>query len=133
MNLEQGMESTVEETVTGEMTAEALGSGDVPVLGTPAVLALIERAAVEAVAGRLGRGQTSVGAAVELQHLAPTPVGSPIMATVRLTSLDGRRLGFDFEVSDGRGVVTRGHHRRVVVDRESFLASVGTRSQVPPP
>jgi predicted thioesterase len=127
------MESTVEETVTEEMTAEALGSGDVPVLGTPAVLVLIERAAVEAMAGRLGRGQTSVGAAVELQHLAPTPVGSPIMATVGLTSLDGRRLGFDFEVSDERGVVARGHHRRVVVDRESFLASAGTRSQAPPP
>jgi fluoroacetyl-CoA thioesterase len=91
------------------------------------VLALVERAAVEALAGRLGEGQTSVGASVDLQHLAPTPVDAPVVATVRLASAQDRKLDFDFEVSDRAGTVARGRHRRMVVDRESFLASARGR------
>ena len=127
MSLEVGLESTVEVIVDENMTAEAMGSGDVPVLGTPCLLALVERAAVEGLSGRLGEGKTSVGASVELQHLAPTPVGVPVLVTVRLVSVDGRSIDFDFEASDRRGIVARGRHRRVPVDRESFLASARER------
>jgi fluoroacetyl-CoA thioesterase len=127
VSLEAGLESTVEQSVTEDMTAQALGSGDVPLLGTPALLALVERAAVEGLSGRLGDGQTSVGASVELRHLAPTPVDGPVMARVRLVSIDGRTLHFEFEVTDRAGLVARGRHRRVVVDRDSFLASARAR------
>ena len=127
MSLEVGLESTVEQSVSEDMTAQALGSGEVPVLGTPALVALVERAAVEALSGRLGEGETSVGAAIELRHIAPTPVGEPVMATVRLASIDDRTLDFEIEVLDRAGTVARGRHRRVVVDRGSFVASALAR------
>lgn len=125
--LEPGLEATVEETVTEGMTAERLGSGDVPVLGTPAVLALVEAAAVAAVADSLEPGQTTVGAAVDLEHLAPTAVGAKVTATAGLVQIEGRRLRFSFEVTDPAGPVSRGTHTRVVVDRDRFVSDAGRR------
>ena len=125
--LEPGSEATVEERVTEAMTAERLGSGDVPVLGTPAILALVEAASVAAVADALEPGQTTVGSAVELQHVAPTGLGSTVTAGARLVEVDGRRLTFSFEVTDPGGAVARGTHTRVVVERERFLESARER------
>jgi predicted thioesterase len=126
--LETGLEATVEETVTDEMTSERLGSGDVPVLGTPAVLALVEAAAVAAVSNALEGSQTTVGASVELEHLAPTAVGASVTATAGLVEVDGRRLRFSFEVTDPAGPIARGTHVRVLVERERFLAGARDRS-----
>jgi predicted thioesterase len=126
--LEPGRQATVEETVTEDMTADRLGSGDVPVLGTPAVLALVEAAAVAAVADDLEPGATTVGASVALDHLAPTPVGGTVTATVALAQVEGRRLTFRFEVTDAAGPVARGEHVRVIVDRDRFLGSARARS-----
>jgi predicted thioesterase len=125
--IQPGLEETVQETVTPEMTASGLGSGDVTVLGTPAVLALVERVAVAAVAGSLEPGSTTVGARVELDHLAPTPVGALVSASARLDTVEGRRLTFSFEVSDPGGPVARGTHLRVLVGREAFEESARTR------
>jgi fluoroacetyl-CoA thioesterase len=126
--LEPGPQATVEETVTEDMTAERLGSGDVAVLGTPAVLALVEAAAVAAVADELEPGTTTVGASVALDHLAPTPVGAMVTATAALAEVEERRLTFRFEVTDAAGPVARGEHVRVVVDRERFLDSATERA-----
>jgi fluoroacetyl-CoA thioesterase len=123
-----GLQATVEETVTEEMTAERLGSGDVPVLGTPALLALVEAAAVAAVSDSLEPGTTSVGTRVELDHVAPTSAGVPVTATVGLRGVDGRMLRFSFEVTDPAGPVARGSHVRVVVDRQEFLAKAAERA-----
>ena len=125
--LEPGLEATVEERVTDAMTAAALGSGDVPVLGTPAVVALAERAACAAIDGRLGGGETSVGTRIELSHLAPTTVGGAIAAHARLAEIDGPRLVFEVSVSDGSGEVARGTHHRVVVERDRFVRSARGR------
>jgi fluoroacetyl-CoA thioesterase len=126
--LEPGRQATVEETVTEDMTAERLGSGDVAVLGTPAVLALVEAASVAAVADQLEPGTTTVGASVELDHLAPTPVGATVTATAALAEVDGRRLTFRFEVTDAAGPVARGEHVRVVVDLGRFLDAARDRA-----
>jgi fluoroacetyl-CoA thioesterase len=126
--LEPGLQATVGEVVTDEMTAERLGSGDVPVLGTPALLALVEAAAVAAVADHLDDGDTSVGSAVELEHVAPTTPGVRVEATAALREVDGRRLRFAFEVTDPAGPVARGSHDRVIVDRQRFLESARVRS-----
>ncbi|MGH2546822.1 MAG: thioesterase family protein [Actinomycetota bacterium] len=126
--LEPGRQATVEETVTEGMTADRLGSGDVLVLGTPAVLALVEAAAVAAVADELEPGTTTVGASVALDHLAPTPVGGTVTATAALAQVEGRRLTFRFEVTDAAGPVARGEHVRVIVDRDRFLGSARARS-----
>jgi predicted thioesterase len=123
--LEPGLAATVRHVVGEDDTAEDIGSGDVPVLATPVVLTLVERAAVAAVAPHLDPGTTTVGARVGLDHLASTLVGVRVSATARLESVEGRRLKFSFEVSDGRGVVARGIHFRVVVQRDAFLEQAG--------
>lgn len=128
MVLEPGLEATVEELVTEAMTAERLGSGDVPVLGTPAVLALVEAAAVGAVSGSLEAGQTTVGSSVDLQHVAPTAIGAMVTATAGLVEVEGRRLRFSFEVTDPAGPIARGRHGRVIVDREAFLRGARDRA-----
>jgi len=102
------------------MTARRIGSGDVAVLATPMVLTLVERAAMAALKGRLPKDRTSVGAWVDLHHVAPSPIGVTVAATARLERVDGRRLEFSVRVSDPAGVVAHGTHTRVVVDRASF-------------
>jgi predicted thioesterase len=126
-DLRPGLSATVEREVTEAMTAEALGSGDVPVLGTPAVLTLAEEAAVAALAGRLDEGSTTVGSWVELHHLAPTPVGARVSATATLVAVEGRRLTFDVTVADPAGAVAEVRHTRAMVPREPFLATARSR------
>jgi predicted thioesterase len=125
--IEPGRVESAQETVTQDVTAEAMGSGDVPVLATPAILASVERLAVASLADALQPGTTTVGARVELDHLAPTPVGALLSVTVRLVAVDGRRLTFEFEASDQSGEVARGTHLRVAVEREAFLEAARTR------
>jgi fluoroacetyl-CoA thioesterase len=109
--------------VGAEDTAAALGSGDVPVLGTPRLLALAEAATVRAAAGVLAPGQTSVGTSVRLEHTAASPVGMRVTVTAELTAVDGRRLTFAVEAVDAHGTVAGlGTIERVVVDRATFLA-----------
>jgi predicted thioesterase len=106
--------------VTDEMTAEYLRSGDVPVLGTPALLALIEEAAVAAVRDVLPDGKTSVGGWVELEHVAPARPGDEVRALARLSEVDGKRLTFECEAYEGDTLLGRANHRRTVVDRARF-------------
>lgn len=129
--IEPGLEKTARFTVTEEMTAFELGSGEVSLLGTPAVLALVERTAVATVADDLEPEHTTVGARAELDHLAPTLVGATVSVTTRLETVDGRRLTFSFEVSDAGGVVATGTHVRVVVDRDRFLEKAEARAPSP--
>jgi fluoroacetyl-CoA thioesterase len=129
--IQTGLQETVQETVTPDMTAADMGSGDVPVLATPAVVALVERVAVAAVAGALEPGSTTVGARMEVDHLAPTPVGALVSATARLETVEGRRLRFTFEVADPTGVVARGTHLRVLVNRDAFLDAARSRGDQP--
>jgi fluoroacetyl-CoA thioesterase len=117
-----GMAARVELTVTDADTAQAVGSGDVPVLGTPRVLALAEAATVAATAVRMPSGLTTVGTRVEIDHKAPTPVGRTVVASARLAKVDGRRLLFEFVVTDGPTTVAEGRVERMLVDRHRFLA-----------
>jgi len=122
MELSTGLRASVSRVVTQALTAEALGSGDVPVLGTPAVLAMMEEAACVAIRPALDAVRTSVGTRVELEHLAPSKVGATVEVTAELTNVDGRTLEFACEAREGDRVVARARHTRVVVDRERFLA-----------
>jgi fluoroacetyl-CoA thioesterase len=124
MELEPGLSARVALTVTDADTAQTLGSGDVPVLGTPRVLALVEAASVRATARHLPPGTTTVGTRVELEHLVATPVGGTVTAEARLSTVDGRRLAFAVTVYDGERLAARGTVERALVDREKFLARV---------
>jgi predicted thioesterase len=111
----------VELTVTDSDTAQAMGSGDVPVLGTPRVLALAEAATVAATARTLSPGTTTVGTRVELDHRAPTPVGRAVAAVAQLAKVDGRRLLFEVSVTDGARIIAEGRVERVLVNRHAFV------------
>jgi fluoroacetyl-CoA thioesterase len=127
MSVEPGMDATVERTVTEADTAMALGSGTVQVLGTPAVVALCELAAVHAVSGVLDANETTVGVHVDVEHLAPTLPGSHVRAYAHVDEVDGRRIRFRIEASDPSGVIARGSHVRVRVDRKRFMAGAEDR------
>jgi len=124
--LSVGLRATVRAAVTESDTAVAMGSGDVPVLATPRLLALAEAAAVAAVAPQLDDGLTSVGTSVSLEHRQASPLGAEIVVEAELTEVDGRRLVFGFIAraadTEADVVVGAGTVERVVVDRERFLA-----------
>ena len=123
MELAAGLRAEIVTVVSGADTAERMGSGDVPVLGTPRLLALAEEATVAAVAAGLPPGHTSVGTVIRLEHLAASPVGMEVAVTAELTEVDGRRLAFRVSATDARGtVIGSGLIERVVVDRETFLS-----------
>jgi fluoroacetyl-CoA thioesterase len=121
MALTPGLSASATLLVEEADTAIEIGSGDVPVLATPRVIALAEQAAVEALAGSLAPGTTSVGYEVQLAHLAPTPVGGKVTAEATLESVDGKRLTFRVAVSDARGLVAAGRMTRVIVARDRFI------------
>ncbi|MFS2294206.1 MAG: thioesterase [Actinomadura sp.] len=125
MELRQGLRGEASLVVGDEDTAVAVGSGDVPVLGTPRLAALAEAATMEAVRGRLGAGETTVGTRVEVRHLAASPVGARVTVEAELEEVEGTRLVFGFAATDERdAVVGEGRVERVVVDRARFLARV---------
>jgi len=103
-----------------EHTALHLGSGNVETLATPEMVRLMERAAVAAVDPLLPPGQMTVGARIDVEHRAPTPVGMRVQACARLVAVNGRRLTFELEASDEREVVGVGRHERVIIDLARF-------------
>lgn len=116
----------VAELVVGDAdTALALGSGDVPVLATPRVVALCEEATLRAVEGHIGAGQTTVGMRVQLDHVHPSPVGDKVRAEATLEKIEGRRLTFTVSVNDARSLLACGKVTRVIVDVERFLEKNG--------
>lgn len=121
MTLAPGLRSQLLIMVEKEDTAAKVGSGDVPVLATPRLLALAEMATVQAVRPHLAPGETTVGTRVELQHLAASPTGAHIEITTELAEVDGRRLVFTFEARDRGTVAGRGTIERMVVDRARFV------------
>lgn len=121
MPLQTGLCASVEIVVTDDDTAIAIGSGSVPVLATPRLVAICEQAAVAAIEGELPDGCTSVGMRVQVDHLMPTSVGAPICAEATLEKISGRRLTFTVSASDHRGLVAAGRVTRVVVDIERFM------------
>ncbi|MFB9894214.1 thioesterase family protein [Planobispora takensis] len=122
MTLAPGLRATLLIMVEREDTAVKVGSGDVPVLATPRLLALAEQATVQAVSGELDPGRTSVGTRVTLEHLAASPVGTHVEIAAELTEVDGRRLVFAFTARDENTLVGTGTIERMIVDRDRFLA-----------
>jgi fluoroacetyl-CoA thioesterase len=120
--LRSGLSGESSVMVDEHNTAEALGSGSVPVFGTPAMAALVEAAAVNAVGDVLGEDQTTVGVSLDLQHLAATPVGMTVRAEARLVNVEGRRLTFRVTAYDDVEQIGIGSHQRMLVETSRFLA-----------
>ena len=122
--LETGLTHTSRTTVTDANTAATLGSGDMDVLATPAMVALMENAAMQCVAGQLPEGSTTVGSRMDTTHVKPSPLGATVEATAELTEIDGRKLTFHVSAREGDKLIGEGTHVRYIVDRARFLAKL---------
>ncbi len=118
--LEVGIQNECSVEVTLQNTAKSVGSGSLSVFATPSMIALMEKAAAECVQPLLEGGQTSVGTLMNVSHLSATPVGMKVTAKCTLSEIDGRRLCFDVEASDERGLIGKGTHERFIVNAEKF-------------
>lgn len=118
------MRHTSELTVTEAVTAERMGSGDMPVLATPAMMALMENAAMLAVANHLPEGSTTVGGHISSSHLRPSKIGDMVRAEAEVTKVDGRKIEFKVAAYSGNVVLGEGTHLRFIVDREKFLSKL---------
>lgn len=122
MELKPGLSAAIEMVVCDSDTAIALGSGAVPVLGTPRLLALFEEASIRALDGRLDDGTSTVGVRAQIEHIAPTGVDGVVTAEACLEKIEGRRLTFTTKARDAHGLVAAGKITRVVIDVERFMS-----------
>lgn len=125
--MQLGLIGTACTKVTQKNTAAGIGSGALPVFGTPSLIALMEEASVLAVEAVLQPGQTTVGTRVDVAHTAPTPLGRAVQARATLTNIDGRKLTFQVEAFDEQGEIGRGTHERAVVDACRFQEKADAR------
>ncbi len=122
--IEIGLKHTSELTVTESVTASKMGSGDMPVLATPAMMALMENAAMLAVASELTEGCTTVGGHIASSHLRPSKIGDKVSAVAEVTRVDGRKIEFKIAAYSGDTLIGEGTHLRFVVDREKFISKL---------
>jgi predicted thioesterase len=122
-----GLVGEARRVVDASMLASALGSGNLEVFATPAMVALMEGAACQALEGHLGPGQTSVGVRLDVAHLAPTPPGVEVRARAELVEVDGRRLVFRVEAFDAQERIGEGTHERALVDPQRLLARANAK------
>ncbi len=123
-----GLSATLDRTVDSDDTAISVGSGTLPVLATPRLLAWCEAATCAAVAPALPSGSTSVGTRVTLEHTAPSPVGAVLQVSATVVHVDGKLVRFSVAARQGSRLVGSGEVTRVVVDAERFLSRVGAAS-----
>lgn len=122
MELKPGRKGRAETTVTPDNTAQAVGSGLVPVFATPYMIALMENAAVNAVQEALAPGEGTVGTRLDVTHDAATPVGMRVWAEAEVTAVEGRKLTFAVSAFDEAGKIGGGTHERFVIQTDKFLA-----------
>ena len=120
--VEVGLNHTSELMVTDAVTAIRMGSGDMPVLATPAMMALMENAAMLAVADDLPEGSTTVGGHIASSHLRPSKIGDVVRAVAEVTKVDGRKIEFNVSAYSGDVLLGEGTHLRFIVDRERFMS-----------
>jgi len=122
-----GIKGYKEVTVTKELTAISLGSGDLEVYATPAMIALMEETASESVKPRLEVGQGSVGTCIAIKHLAATPIGMRVRCESELVEVDGRRLVFHITAYDEKDKIGEGTHERFIISNDKFQSKVNSK------
>jgi fluoroacetyl-CoA thioesterase len=128
MELTPGLVGNKEVLVTEALTARHLGSGKVAVFATPAMIMLMEQAALEAVEPYLAPGQQTVGICVDVRHLAATPLGMVVRIRAELREIDGRRLVYSVEAFDSKEKIGEGSHERMIVNLERFEQKLRAKS-----
>lgn len=125
--LTEGIRGEKALTVREEITAQAVGSGALPVLATPALAALMEGCAHDSLLPYMEAGQGTVGTELHLSHLAPTPVGGQVRCTSVLTKIDGRLFTFELEAHDDAGLIGRATHTRCLIAEDRFMSKAQGR------
>lgn len=121
------IKGTWKETVDASKTAREMGSGSLDVYATPALVALMEHAACEALSGTLEEGVTTVGTQMNVSHVAATPVGMEVWAEATLTAQDGRAYTFSIEAYDAAGLIGKAEHQRFAVKVDRFMAKTNAK------
>jgi len=129
--LQIGATGKAEKKVDAGNTALTMGSGEIEVFATPAMVALMEEAAVKCVKALLGPEETSVGIRMDISHSAATPLGMAVRAEAVLQQVEGRKLTFQVTAFDSREKIGEGQHERFVVNKERFLSKVREKAEVP--
>ena len=126
--IEVGLKGSYSVAVTDALTAKEMKSGDLPVFATPAMVAVMEAAAVDAVAERLDTESTTVGCGISISHQAPTVLGEKVTAEATLIKVEGRMLYFTVKAFDKNGTIGEGEHTRVIVTKDKFMQKAMDRS-----
>lgn len=122
--IQEGLKHTSTLVVSEEHLASHVGSGDLNVFATPMMMALMENAAMLAVAPELEEGQSTVGGHIASSHIKPSGLGKTVSATAELTKVEGRKLSFHVAAYDEQGMIGEGEHLRFIIDREKFMSRV---------
>ena len=125
--LETGIKGKKEIVVTKEKTAKTMCSGALDVFATPAMIALMENTAFESVADKLDPGCGTVGTALHVRHVSPTPVGMKVTCETELIKVDGRALTFSVKAYDETGLIGEGEHERFIIFEEKFQAKANAK------
>lgn len=128
MQVIPGIKGEKSAVVTLELTARHMGSGGLDVYATPAMIALMEAAAVAALDLLLPVGQGSVGIALDVKHLAATPLGLTVRAEAEITAVEGKRVTFVVRAWDDRELIGEGTHTRYIIDTARFMERVSAKS-----
>jgi fluoroacetyl-CoA thioesterase len=126
--LQTGIHGKATVRVTDANVASSVGSGAVDVFSTPSMVLLMEEAAVDALRPYIEEGESTVGSAVNVRHISPTPIGLEVTATATLTEIDGRRLVFQVEAHDGVATIGEGTHERFLISIERFISRAREKS-----
>lgn len=128
--ISEGMKAILTDKVSAENTAVTIGSGSLLVYGTPAMIATIERTAVALLDGNLDEGMTTVGTRLDINHVSATPVGMKVTCECTLVKIDRKKLVFDVEVRDEKGVIGNGTHERFIVASQPFQEKADSKLNV---
>lgn len=125
--MKTGIKGTQKVTVTEEMTAKVMGSGELSVYATPSMIAFMENTASKSVQGELEEGQGTVGTLINVKHVAATPVGMEVTCETTLVEVDRKRLVFEVKAFDEAGLIGEGMHERFIIDSEKFFAKAQSK------
>ncbi len=129
MEITVGLKGTVTATVNDTNTAKTVGSGSLEVFATPMMVALMEKASCVAIEGFLEEGSTTVGTAVNVEHLSATPKGMEVTVESTVVAVDGRKISFEVVAYDEAGTIGKGTHDRFIVNAEKFISKTYSKTQ----
>ena len=122
MELQSGIKNEKSIVVTEELTASKVGSGLLPVYATPSMIALMENTCADCVQPYMQEGDGTVGTSVDIKHVSATPVGKKVRCECTLTEINGKKLVFEVNAYDDKGLIGTGTHKRAIINNEAFMA-----------